>query len=52
MRPAGIYKSHDIWSTIFHGPLTSDFVLIIKIKIFVQDRIPRPIDISSEDVSL
>ena len=36
MRLAGIYKSHE--STVFHGPLTSDFGQIIKVKIFVQGR--------------
>ena len=43
MRPAGIYKSHDLmtyisWSTV------SDFGQIIKVKIFVQGRILRPIN--------
>ena len=40
MRPAAIYKRHDI----FHGPLTLDFGQIIKVKMFVQCRIPRPIN--------
>ena len=35
MRPAGIYKSHDLHLR----PLTSDFGQIIKVKIFVQARI-------------
>ena len=35
MRPAGIYKSHDIM-TSFHGLLTSEFSKIIKSKFFVQ----------------
>ena len=41
MRPAGIYKSHDLMTSlpIFHGPLTSDLSQIIKVKIFVQGRI-------------
>ena len=94
VRPAGIYKSHDLYFTdhwlrtlarwsrlrflsklesqdllmvaswyfiwlslwdmqeytralaswpIFHRPLTSDFVQIIKVKIFVQGKISRPI---------
>ena len=34
MRPAGIYKSHDLMTYI---PLTLDFGQIIKVKIFVQD---------------
>ena len=31
MRPAGIYKSHDLM-TLFQGPLTSDFGQIIKVQ--------------------
>ena len=40
MRPAGIYKSHDSC----HGPHTSDFGQIIKVKIFVQGRVSKPIN--------
>ena len=43
MRPAGIYKSHDLMTCI-NSPLTSDFGQIIKFKIFVQGRILRPIN--------
>ena len=39
LRPAGIYKSHDIMTYISGCPLTSDFGQIIKVRIFVQDRI-------------
>ena len=43
MRPAGIYKSHDLmtyisWSTDL------DFGQIIKVKICVQGRISKPIN--------
>ena len=36
MWPAGIYKSHDVMTYISQS---TDFVLIIKVKIFVQGRI-------------
>ena len=38
MRPAKVYKSHDLM-TYISGPLTSDFGHIIKVKIFAQGRI-------------
>ena len=40
MRPAGIYKSHDLLTYI---SWSTDFGQIIKVKIFVQGRISRPI---------
>ena len=40
-----LYKTRAMTSwPIFYGPLTSDLGQIIKVKIFVQDRISRPID--------
>ena len=38
MRPAGIYKSHDLMTYISRS-MTSDFGQIIKVKFFVQGRI-------------
>ena len=35
MRPAGIYKDHDLMTY----PLTSDFGQVMQVKIFVQGRI-------------
>ena len=41
MRPAGLYKSHDLLAYI---SWSGDFGLVIKVKIFVQGRISRPIN--------
>ena len=41
MRPAGIYKSHELMIYISRS---ADFGHIIKVKIFVLCRIPRPIN--------
>ena len=45
LRPAGLYKSHDLIPT-FYGPLTSDFGQIIKVNIFIQSKISRSINCS------
>ena len=41
MRPAGVYKGHDLMTYI---SWSTDFGQIIKVKIFVQGRIARPIN--------
>ena len=42
MRPAGIYKSHDLM-TIFHGLLPSDWQFSM-VKIFVKGRLLSSVD--------
>ena len=43
MRPAGIYESHDLMTYISQST-DFDFGQFIKVKIFVQGRISRPIN--------
>ena len=43
MRPAGIYKSHDIMTYISRST-GFDFGQIIKVKMFVQGRISGPVN--------